>query len=135
APVVLKEAWVRVESGRRAGRELILTKDETTIGRAESCDVGLFGEKGVERLHARINYREACYVLSDAGTPGGTYLNDRRLAAPAALASGDLIRVGDCFLRFREKGKKTPGRTVRPQIERKESHRYPLGSRPNSPGP
>jgi hypothetical protein len=105
AQVVLKEAWVRVESGRRAGREMILSKDETTIGRAESCDVGLFGDAGVERLHARITYRDAGYVLSDAGTPGGTYLNDRRLTEPAALASGDLIRVGDCFLRFREKRK------------------------------
>jgi hypothetical protein len=103
AQVVLKEAWIRVESGRRAGRELILCKDEITIGRSESCDVGLFGDAGVERVHARITYRDACYVLCDAGTQGGTYLNDRRLAAPAALSSGDLIRVGDCFLRFRER--------------------------------
>src|SRR5438128_313350 len=36
AQVVLKEAWLRVEAGFRAGRELLLSKDETTLGRAES---------------------------------------------------------------------------------------------------
>src|SRR5262249_41586404 len=54
AQVILKEAWIRVESGRRAGRELILSKNETTVGRAESCDIGIFGDNGIEKLHARI---------------------------------------------------------------------------------
>ena len=44
AQVILKEAWVRVEAGFRAGREMILSKPEVTIGRAESCDIGLFGD-------------------------------------------------------------------------------------------
>src|SRR5258708_5404612 len=44
AQVILKEAWVKIESGRRAGKEMILAKEKTTIGRAESCDIGLFGD-------------------------------------------------------------------------------------------
>jgi hypothetical protein len=63
AQVILKEAWVRVEVGFRAGRELILAKDEVTIGRAETCDIGLFGDAGIERLHARI-LRDAIRVGS-----------------------------------------------------------------------
>ena len=58
AQVVLKEAWLKVESGFRAGREVMLSKDETTIGRAESCDIGLFGDNTIERLHARIQLQE-----------------------------------------------------------------------------
>ena len=54
AQVVLKEAWLRVEQGFRPGRELMLVKEETAIGRAEGCDLGLFGDNGVERKHARI---------------------------------------------------------------------------------
>src|SRR5436853_454642 len=50
AQVLLREAWVRVEAGFRAGRELILSKPEVTIGRAESCDVGLLGAAGTEGL-------------------------------------------------------------------------------------
>src|SRR5205085_3656153 len=50
AQVILKEAWLRVESGFRPGRELILSKADTTPGRAESCDIGLFGDPEIERV-------------------------------------------------------------------------------------
>jgi hypothetical protein len=107
AQVILKEAWLRIEIGRRAGRELLLTKPEVTIGRAESCDVGLFGDPGVERLHARILRQGQGFVLADAGTPGGTFLNDHRLTQVTPLRSGDAIRVGHCVLRFGERVKRT----------------------------
>jgi MFS family permease len=106
AQVILKEAWVKVEAGFRPGRELILSKDETTIGRAESCDVGLFGDSTVERTHARILRKGRQYLLDDAGTPGGTYLNGARIAGPTPLQAGDLIQVGRCALRFGERQKR-----------------------------
>ncbi len=110
AQVVLRQAWIRVEAGFRVGREMILTKDETTIGRAESCDLGLFGDPGVERSHARILRQGQGYVLADAGTPGGTFLNDSAIAQPTLLRSGDLIRVGRCVLRFGEKQQSAAGK-------------------------
>src|SRR6185437_9208663 len=39
AQVILKEAWLKVEAGFRKGREILLTKPEITLGRAESCDI------------------------------------------------------------------------------------------------
>jgi hypothetical protein len=105
AQVILKEAWVRVERGFRAGRELILTKPETIIGRAESCDIGLFGGQGVEKTHARILQQGADYLLADAQTPGGTFLNDERIDEPTPLHAGDRIRVGNCVLLFQERRK------------------------------
>jgi hypothetical protein len=106
AQVILKEAWVRVEAGFRPGRELILNKDEITIGRAESCDIGLFGGQGVEKVHARILLKGKRYLLADDDTPGGTYLNDERITEPTPLRNGDTIRVGNCVLRFGERAKK-----------------------------
>lgn len=106
AQVILKEAWVRVEAGFRPGRELILSKDEITIGRAESCDIGLFGGQGVEKVHARILHKGNRYLLSDDETPGGTYVNDERITEPTPLRNGDTIRVGNCVLRFGERQKK-----------------------------
>jgi hypothetical protein len=106
AQVLLKEAWLRVEAGFRAGRELILSRPEVTIGRAEGCDVGLFGDAAVERIHARIRQEDGRYVLTDAGSAAGTYVNDRRVTGPTPLRSGDAIRAGHCVLRFRERQKR-----------------------------
>ena len=105
AQVFLKEAWIAIETGRRAGRQMMLSKDETTIGRAEGCDIGLFGEQGIEKLHARILMKNNRYVLEDADTPGGTFVNEARVERSTPLRNGDAIRVGTCQLRFGEKQK------------------------------
>jgi MFS family permease len=106
AQVVLKEAWLKVEAGFRAGREVMLTKDETTIGRAESCDLGLFGDNSIERLHARIERKNNQYVLADVETAGGTFLNDKPVRKSTPLHDGDVIRVGNSVLRFGERAKR-----------------------------
>src|SRR5262249_1623773 len=110
AQVTLREAGVRVAPGFRAGRELILTKPETTLGRGEACDIGLFGDARVERTHARILRQGGEYLLADAGTPGGTYLNGQRIGRPMPLRSGDLIGLGGSILRFGERRKRGDGR-------------------------
>jgi hypothetical protein len=106
AQVIFKEAWVRVEKGFRPGRELILSRPAITIGRAESCDLGLFGDTDLERLHARIIRQGDRFVLADEDTPGGTFLNGERITQPAPLYSGDLIQVGNSLLRFSERQKR-----------------------------
>ena len=103
AQVFFRQAWLKVEAGFRAGRELILTKPETTIGRAESCDVGLFGDSAVDRLHARIIQKDDGYLLVDAGSKGGTFVNDVPVAGPTPLHSGDVIQVGKSVLSFQER--------------------------------
>jgi hypothetical protein len=105
AQVILKQAWVRVEQGFRPGRAKILDRDETTIGRAERCDIGLFGDAGVDKLHARILRQGEVFVLEDAGSATGTYVNEERLSGPRILCSGDLIRLGHSLLRFGERMK------------------------------
>jgi hypothetical protein len=107
AQVILKEAWIKVEAGFRAGREMILSKERTTVGRAEACDIGLFGDPAVEKLHAQIVLAGNRYYVEDASTPSGTYVNDRPVSGRIPLQSGDLIRVGRSLLRFRERQKRT----------------------------
>jgi MFS family permease len=117
AQVFLTEAWVKVEKGFRAGRELMLSKEETTIGRAEGCDLGLFGDSSVERRHARILLKDRRYLLADAGTEGGTFLNDQPVSRPTPLRDGDVIRVGNSILRFGEREKKGTTETQRHREE------------------
>jgi hypothetical protein len=106
AQVILKEAWLKVEKGFRPGRELIVSKEQVVIGRGEACDIGLFGDNGVERTHARILRKGDRYLLVDADTPGGTYLNGRRIEGPTPLRAGDEIGVGKSLIRFGERQKR-----------------------------
>ncbi len=106
AQVLLKEAWVKVEQGFRAGREMILSKPDTTVGRAETCDIGLFGDNAVEKMHAHIVLKSGRYMLLDSGTPAGTFLNGSRISGPTPLSSGDRINVGRNVLRFEERAKR-----------------------------
>jgi hypothetical protein len=106
AQVVLKEAWLRVEAGFRQGRDVLLTRPVLTIGRAEACDLGLFGDPTIDRLHARILRQGDRYLIADAGSATGTYVNDVRIGEPTPLRSGDLIRVGKALLRFGERPKR-----------------------------
>jgi Inner membrane component of T3SS, cytoplasmic domain len=106
AQVILREAWIKIESGRRAGREMILSKEKTTIGRAEACDIGLFGDNAIERLHAQIVLAGNRYYVEGGKTAAGTYVNDQPVAGRVALRSGDRIRVGNSVLCFRERQKR-----------------------------
>ena len=45
------------------------------------------------------------YLVADAGTPAGTFVNDRAVTQPVALGSGDAIRVGKSVLRFGERAR------------------------------
>jgi hypothetical protein len=106
AQVILKEAWIKLESGFRKGREVLLSKPEITIGRAESCDIGLFGDPQIDKLHACIRLEGNRRVLVDKDSGSGTYVNDERIRGPRPLRSGDAIRLGQCVLRFGERQKK-----------------------------
>jgi hypothetical protein len=104
--VILRESWIKVEKGFRAGREMLLARPMLTIGRAESCDLGLFGDPTVEKLHARILRQGDRYLIADNGTPSGTYLNEERISQPMPLRTGDRIRVGKHVLLFGERQKR-----------------------------
>lgn len=107
AQVILKEAWIKVEEGFRAGRELMLSKNETTIGRAEGCDLGLFGDNAIGKLHARIVLKNNRYLLEQKAEEGETYINDEPVGAkPVLLHSGDRIRLGKSVLLFGERQKR-----------------------------
>jgi hypothetical protein len=106
AQVVLKAAWLKVEAGFRKGREVLLNKPILTIGRAEACDLGLFGDTTIEKLHARIYQQDGRHLIADAQSAHGTFVNDQRVLEPTLLRNGDLIRVGNAYLRFNERRKK-----------------------------
>ena len=83
------------------GREHPLTGEIITIGRAVESDIVVTSRR-VSREHACVRREGRRAMLEDLGSTNGTFLNDERVLAPAALHEGDRIQIGDVTLVFHD---------------------------------
>jgi hypothetical protein len=68
----------------------ILMNDVCTIGRSSQCDI-VIQSKTVSRLHAKVERDGPRYLLYDAHSANGTFINDHRLREPHLLKGDDKI--------------------------------------------
>ncbi len=99
-----KTAWLTVEAGRLRGRQFRLEKAAAIIGRAEECDIGLFGDLAVLGRHAQIERGNSQFVISDLAQRGDLCVNSQPVAR-AALNDGDRISIGGYVLTFHARAK------------------------------
>lgn len=77
----------------------LLQHDVTTFGRSSTCTV-VVPLPTVSRLHARVEVQHDRYLLFDADSANGTFVNGVRAAAGHVLSTGDQIWLGSpdaCF--------------------------------------
>lgn len=67
-----------------------------TIGRA-GADI-VIDDPQASRIHAHLGVGSRAVVVTDAGSTNGTYINGRKLTAPAELAAGQLVEIGSTQL-------------------------------------
>lgn len=81
--------------------EFVIAGDICTLGRAAECQI-IVSRKIVSRLHAKIERDGPRYVLRDAGSANGTFVNSQRIYQPHMLKNRDLIGLGAAtpLLRF-----------------------------------
>lgn len=72
---------------------VLLLHDVTTLGRSDTCAV-VIAAPTVSRLHARIEIQHDRYVLFDAGSANGTFVNGKRIQDSYQLTTGDKIWLG-----------------------------------------
>ena len=94
-------ATLVVRNGPQAGVALALEAPVTTLGRHQDSEISL-DDITVSRRHAEILRTPAGYVVRDAGSLNGTYVNNQRIDE-AALRQGDELQVGKFRLVFFEK--------------------------------
>ena len=90
--VVLDERGNKLETVRLAG--------QINIGRGDACQVQV-PDTYVSTFHARIFDKDGSWFVEDLGSTNGTYLNRRKVTAPAELRSGDRLRVGKTTVELR----------------------------------
>ena len=93
-----------VRSGEEEGDYFVLSSAVTTIGRhAESTIV--LDDITVSRRHSEIHQSDGRYLVKDAGSLNGTYVNQQRVDV-VELRQGDELQVGKFHLVFLESADK-----------------------------
>ena len=87
-----------VKRGPNVGSRFALEKDVVRAGRHPDSDIFL-DDVTVSRRHAEIAREEGGYVVRDAGSLNGTYLNRERVET-APLDDGDELQIGTFKLVF-----------------------------------
>lgn len=124
---LFKQAWIRVILGRNEGKEYLIAKPITEIGRSELADIGLFGDPQIAPIHAVIeslpaqNRHRLRHVAGQSRT-GETYaptiVNGQPVTAEQWLADGDTLQIGRRTLQFHEKA--TRNNPLQPAAPRAE---------------
>jgi diguanylate cyclase (GGDEF)-like protein len=71
-----------------------------TLGRAAECNAS-FDDQSLSREHARVMLVNDVWIIRDAGSRNGTFVNDVRIEKAVAMRDGDRIQLGsDTVLRF-----------------------------------
>ena len=83
-----------IEDDEGHRREVLLDRDEITIGRREDNLVHL-PERNVSRLHARLLRKDGGLLLEDLRSANGTRVNGVRIEEVVELRSGDVVSIGD----------------------------------------
>jgi pSer/pThr/pTyr-binding forkhead associated (FHA) protein len=90
-----------VRNGPQAGTALALTATVTRLGRHPDSEISL-DDITVSRRHAEVVHTGDGYLVRDAGSLNGTYVNQQRIEE-VALHQGDELQVGKFRLVFFQK--------------------------------
>ena len=85
--------------------EFLVTDDPVTIGSGADNAV-VITDPEVAELHATVRKsdKEEGYLIEDAGSAAGTYVNEQRVEGSTPLQEGDVIRVGNTILDLKGEG-------------------------------
>jgi pSer/pThr/pTyr-binding forkhead associated (FHA) protein len=86
------KAVLIVRSGPQAGDRFGLDSEVTRLGRHPDSEI-MLDDITVSRRHASIERTDEGYVVTDAGSLNGTYVNQERIDR-AVLHHGDELQVG-----------------------------------------
>jgi pSer/pThr/pTyr-binding forkhead associated (FHA) protein len=99
AGVRVGSIWFDGVSGMVAGQRIMISKEETLIGRSGVCDVQ-FHDPKVSRQHALLRFYNNSYYIQDMQSAGGTFVNNQRVTSQI-LHDRDQVRIGDSVVVFR----------------------------------
>lgn len=111
--------WLVILRGRRQGRDFRIENEASVLGRDGKCDYPIEDDT-VSREHCRIRRDGDKFHVHDLGSGNGTYLNGERVYH-AELTDGDILKVGEALILFKEAKPRIPISQADVPIDRSDS--------------
>jgi pSer/pThr/pTyr-binding forkhead associated (FHA) protein len=102
-------ASLLLRSGELKGQRLPIRVPVVNIGRGEYNDI-VIADPSVSTMHAKLQRREAIWILTDLGSTNGTFVDGERLTGEAPLSPGTTIKFGDVTALFEPLDHEVPAR-------------------------
>jgi adenylate cyclase len=99
APVAAPLASLLLRSGELKGQRLPIKVPVANIGRGDYNDV-ILADPSVSTMHAKLQRRDAIWILTDLGSTNGTFVEGERLTGEMPLSPGTTIKFGDVAALF-----------------------------------
>lgn len=121
SPEAAPLASLLFRSGDFKGKRLPIKVPVVNIGRGDYNDI-VIGDPSVSTMHAKLQRREAIWILTDLGSTNGTFVEGERLSGETPLTPGTTLRFGDVIALFEpldEKvaAKRTGSTRLMPRLE------------------
>jgi len=138
AQVVLKEAWLTVVDGYRPGRQLILSRAVTTLGRAEYLPLPFIGAMNMDVAPEHVSIsrqQDGGFVIEDLNAGPRAAVNRQPISGPLRLGDGDVIKLGPNLIRFNERAARRSDQTAGGGPPGLDQNRPPTAPTPPAPPP
>lgn len=102
APVTASQPRLIATMGVYSGSIFPINANGTgiTLGREATNSIPLGNDTTVSRRHAAIRHEKGTYIVSDAGSSNGVYVNGVRITGEQTLRPGDEVQIGNTRFRF-----------------------------------
>ena len=109
SPEATSLASLLFRSGEFKGQRVPIKVPVVNIGRGDYNDI-VISDASVSTMHAKLQRREAIWILTDLGSTNGTFVEGERLSGEVPLSPGTTLRFGDVIALFEPLDDKVPVR-------------------------
>jgi pSer/pThr/pTyr-binding forkhead associated (FHA) protein len=79
-------------------KEMSIGEDAVSFGRTTDNTFSFPDNTNISRNHARIEFKDGAFTLTDLGSSNGTTVNGQPIAGETALNDGDFITIGNSVI-------------------------------------
>lgn len=116
SPTAAPLASLLFRSGELKGKRLPIKVPVVNIGRGDYNDL-VITDPSVSTMHAKLQRREAIWILTDLGSTNGTFVEGERLTGEMPLSPGTTLKFGDVSALFEPLDEPVPvGRTKQTRL-------------------